>query len=152
MPNINIHRIKFFEKQVYDERWKKRMAGNNEKPVIKLLDCWGYKVGEDYERQYPIGERFVLDFAFPKEQVAIEVDGKEHDSKKRKAKDKRRDKYLYDNNWVVIRIKDKDLFGIKKSIYKNLIKEVVDERREQYKNGIISKIDIPIRYIDEDYE
>lgn len=147
----SIHRIRFFEKQVFDDRWRDTMAGKNEDNAIKIFENLGYVLGEDYVRQYPIGERFVMDFAFVKEQLSIEIDGKNHLSKKQREKDRKRDKYLRDVNWVIIRIQDSDMFGYKLSFYKNLIKEVVEERRKQYQEGNLNNIDI-IRFIEEDYE
>jgi len=147
----SIHRIRFFEKQVHQEAWKNSMAGKNEEPVIKILDTLEYKQDVDYQRQYPVGEMFVIDFAFVNEQIALEVDGTSHHYIKQKTKDKKRDKYLFSNNWVSLRIKDEDLFGYKMSFYKSLIKEIVEERREQYTTGRLYPLDFT-RYYDQDYE
>ena len=65
--------------------------------------------------------------------------------------DHKRDRYLYNINWVVIRIQDKDFFGYKLSFYKNLIKEIVEERRKQWEKGYLYHIDFR-NYKDEDYE
>lgn len=147
----SLARIHFFTKIVKKEEWKNSLAGENEKDVIRVLEGIGYVNGVDFERQYPIGERFVIDIAFVKEQVAIEVDGNSHKYTKQKQMDKKRDSYLSSNNWVPIRIYDKDFFGYKRSFYKNLIKEIVEERRKQYEIGTLYHIDIP-NYRDEDYE
>lgn len=144
-------RIRFFAERVHHPEWKKSMAGKNENGVIEVLEGMGYVEDKDFVRQHPIGERFVIDFAFVKEQVAIEVDGTNHDSKKQKSSDKKRDKYLFDNNWVSIRIKDREFFGYKKSFYKNFIKEIVEERREQWIKGNLFAIDIP-NFNEKDYE
>jgi very-short-patch-repair endonuclease len=132
------------------KEWKDNMAGQNEDGAIKIFDLLGYSLGSDYVRQYPIGERFVLDFAFVNEQVAIEIDGDSHRTKKQKAIDAKRDKYLSRNGWVPLRIYDKDLNGYKGSFFKNLIREIVEERRKQYDIGKLYAIDIP-NYVDEDY-
>lgn len=147
----SLARIRFFEKQVHMEEWKKSMSGKNEEDVIKILDSIGYKIGEDYVRQHPIGERFVIDFAFVKEQIALEVDGISHNVKRQKKLDIKRDKYLLSNNWVSLRIKDSELHGYKLSFYKNLIREIVKERREQWNIGTLHNIDIP-HYNEKDYE
>jgi very-short-patch-repair endonuclease len=144
-------RIRFFQKQVFQDEWKDSMSGKNEEPVIKILDAIGYTNGKDYERQFPVGEKFVIDFAFVKEQVALEVDGRNHQYGRQKSLDKKRDRYFRENNWVPIRIKDKDLFGYKMSFYKNLIKEVVEDRREQYETGRLYPIDFA-NYVEHDYE
>lgn len=151
LPPPNIHRIRFFEKQVHMAEWKDTMAGRNEEPVIKILDAIGYKIDEDYVRQHPVGERFVIDFAFINEQVALEVDGANHHYGVQAKKDRKRDHYLSSNNWVSIRLRDNELFGYRGSFYKSLIKEVIDERREQYQTGRLYPIDFSI-YYDADYE
>lgn len=136
-------RARFFDVHVHHENWRKSMAGNNEISVLKILDSLGFIEDLDYCRQYPLAERFVLDFAFVNEQVALEVDGKSHQLNKQKIKDKRRDKYLRQNGWVPMRINDEELFGYKLSFYKALIKDVVMERRSQYQQGTLCPVDLP---------
>lgn len=121
--------------------WKDTMAGKNEDKVIEILEGVGFIKGKDFQRQYPIAGRFVIDIAFPNEQVAIEVDGKEHCGKKRK-NDIARDRYMMKNNWIPIRIRDKEFFGYKASFYKSLIKEIVEERRKEYDQGTLMKKDL----------
>lgn len=127
------------------------MSGENESRVLMALKGLGYVLGRDFVRQYPMGERFVIDFAFINEQLAIEVDGEKHNEKRQKQWDKKRDSFLEWNNWLIIRIKDKDFFGYKGSFYKSLIKVVVEERREQWEIGKLYPIEIPI-YEDGDYD
>lgn len=145
-----ICRQRFFSETVFLEEFRTAMSGKNEERAISMLQSLGYCIGSDFVRQFPIGERFVIDFAFVHEQVAIEIDGKNHNSKKQKEKDKRRDKYLRSVNWIPIRIKDEDMFGYKSFFYKNIIKEIIHERRAQYEEGVLYPIDIPI-YVDQDY-
>lgn len=147
----SIHRQIFFDKQVKTEAWKNSMAGQNENEAIKILEALEFVINKDFVRQHPIGERFVMDFAFINEKVAVEIDGKNHDEKKQRALDRKRDIYLHRNGWLSIRIKDKDLVGYKGSFYKNLIRDVVLERREQYDKGVLYHIDIP-NYNEKDYE
>lgn len=148
----SLSRIHFFQKMVHMDEWKNTMAGDNEKPVISILESIGFILGKDFHRQYPIGEKFVMDFAFINEQVSLEVDGENHNTKRQKRLDTKRDKYLRDNNWISIRIKDSDITGTyKKLFYKNLIKDVVEERREQWEKGELFAIEVP-NYKDEDYE
>lgn len=141
----------FFDRQVKMKKWQDSMAGKNEEEAVKILDTLGYKLGEDYVRQYPIGERFVIDFAFVNERIALEIDGDSHLSVKQKKKDKQRDSYLYRNGWIPLRMFDWDLTGYKGSFYKSLIKEIVDERRKQFEGGFLYDIDIP-NYKDGDYD
>jgi len=147
----SLARIRFFQERVHHQKWRENMAGENEDDVIEVIESMGYIENKDFVRQHPIGERFVIDFAFVNEQVAIEVDGDSHDRKSQILLDKRRDKYLHDNNWVSIRIKDKEFFGYKKSFYKNFIREIVEERRDQWQKGFLFAIEIP-NFNEKDYE
>lgn len=53
--------------------------------------------------QYRVGKYFI-DLAFPHQMVAIECDGKAyHSSPKQKAHDRKKDKYLKDRGWTVLR-------------------------------------------------
>lgn len=133
------------------EAWKKSMAGKNEEKVVEVLEGLGFVYGIDFVSQYPIGERFVLDIAFVNEQIAIEVDGESHQSKKAQKNDRSRDNYLYCVGWCVIRVNDVHFFdAYKMSFYKNLIREVVNERRRQYDAGSLYAVDIP-NYVEGDY-
>ena len=58
---------------------------------------------------------------------------------------------MRENEWIVIRIKTKDLGGYKGSFYKRLTREVVDVRREQYQSGVFLPVDMT-NYNDIDYE
>lgn len=110
------------------------MSGENEEDVICAIEMGGYKLGEDFERQYPIGDAIVIDIAFINEKLAIEVDGREHRYKKQQKKDKQRDRFLIENKWAVLRIED-GLFRGNPSLYRHLIKETVEERRNVYNKG-----------------
>mgnify|MGYP001597965203 CR=1 FL=1 len=151
MAKSPIRRQIFFDKQVHMAVWKNSMSGKNEKKVIELFQVFGYSQGKDFVRQYPIGERFVIDIAFIKEQIAIEVDGEKHDGKKQKSLDDKRDRYLRNNNWIVLRIKDRECFGYQASYFKSLCLEIIRERRKQWESGVLYQIEIP-NYKEEDYE
>ena len=145
-----LSRQRFFDKQVHMAVWKNQMSGKNEKRVINLFESLGYVLDKDFVRQHPIGERFVLDIAFVKEQIAIEVDGKSHSSSKQRRIDDKRDRYLENNNWIILRIKDQELFGYKFSYFKNLAILLIEERRTQWDIGCLYAVDIP-NYKPEDY-
>lgn len=149
--DAELARSRFFERQVHMKEWKDSMAGKNELRVMDLLKTMGYNLKEHYVRQYPIAQRYVVDIAFVREQVAVEVDDKGHNKKERVRSDKIRDKYLLSANWVTIRVQDSDLFGAKGRFYKYLIDEVVKERHEQYQKGRLVPIDFK-RFVESDYE
>lgn len=137
------HRDHYFDINVHNQKIKDCISGKNEIKVLEVLQYLGYKINQDFVRQHPIGNKFVCDFAFINEQIVIEIDGDSHNKKKIKKMDELRDRFFYENGWVVIRIKDKEFFGFKLLFYKNLIKEVVEERREQYNSGNLYSIDMP---------
>lgn len=136
-----IHKQKFFDCQVHMEGWKNGMSGKNEEQLIGMLEDIGFKLGRDFFRQHPIGSSIVVDMAFINEQVAIEMDGREHLSKKRIKLDEKRDRFLIQNNWQCIRINDSN-FKKNPSFYKFLVKYIVEERRKQYETGDLSLLDI----------
>mgnify|MGYP001077503334 CR=1 FL=1 len=140
----------FFERSLPHENVRKTIAGRNEQKIIECLNSVGYIEGKDYIRQYPFYNRYVLDFAFPREQVCVEVDGPSHDGYKQIIADKKRDDFVRLNNWVVLRIRDK-IFDKRPSFFKSLIKEIVDERFEQYNIGTLYPLELQT-YIKEDYE
>lgn len=144
-------RERFFLGPVHHPKVRATLSGKNEERVIEILQGMEYILDKDFVRQHPIGMRYVLDFAFVPEQVAIEIDGENHLGRKEKRLDKIRDKYLSANNWVTIRIQDNDFFGQKGSFYKSLIKAYVDERREQYTTGVLYPIDFS-RFYETDHE
>ena len=124
-------RQRFFNKQVHMKEWKDSMAGSNEQEVLTIIDQWGYKIDLDYKRQYPVGDRYVIDIAFPYEKVAIEVDGQSHFEKDQRKKDKQRDKFLKWNDWVILRIPQKKFFK-NPSFWRYLIHEVVEDRKNVF--------------------
>jgi very-short-patch-repair endonuclease len=146
-----ISRAIFFDTSVHLQKVKDCLSGENEEQVIRVLEGMDYKLGNDFVRQHPIGLKYVLDFAFVNEQVAIEIDGASHKQKKQKRMDTIRDRFLHSNNWVTIRIQDDEFHGYKASFYKSLIREIVEERRKQYKQGLLFPIDFP-KFVESDYE
>lgn len=146
-----IGRAIFFDSSVHNQKVKDCLSGKNEKQVIEVLEGLDYIMGKDFVRQHPIGLKYVLDFAFVKEQVAIEIDGASHKKKLQRHSDKIRDRFLHSNNWVTIRIQDEEFHGYKKSFYKNLIREIVSDRRVQYETGTLYPLDFP-KFIESDYE
>ena len=146
-----LSRARFFDTTVHNQKVKDCLSGKNEERIILVLESMDYRLGNDFIRQYPIGLRYVLDFAFVNEQVAIEIDGAGHKRKQQRRLDIIRDKFLGSNNWVTIRIQDDEFTGYKASFYKSLIKQIVDERREQFRKGTLYPVDFP-RFIESDYE
>lgn len=79
--------VELNRKQIASEMWFK-----------SLLDKVG---GGKYRRNYVVGN-FILDFAYPKLRIGVEIDGGIHNDNK--ARDEARDGYLANRGWWIIRI------------------------------------------------
>ena len=75
-----------------------------EKYIIFLLEELNLVI----ERELKMG-RWFIDFADPIKKLALEIDGKQHNLLERKLSDEKKDKYLIDNGWKVLRIKWKKI-------------------------------------------
>lgn len=62
-----------------------------------------------FRRQHPIGP-FIADFACPLSRLVVEVDGATHGSDIERAYDERRDTYLREYGWSIIRITNHDIY------------------------------------------
>lgn len=80
-----------------------------ESPIERRLFDALYKRGHNPRTQERVG-RYRLDLAFPKRKIAIECDGHAyHSTPEQKARDKRRDRYLVRNGWMVLRFTGKEI-------------------------------------------
>lgn len=83
-----------------------------EKLMFEGLKELGFKEDKDFVVQYSIegkkGNRYILDFAFPKEKLDIECDG-EYWHNKNLNRDKERDEFLKDKGWHILRFRDKEI-------------------------------------------
>ena len=66
--------------------------------------------------QYKVG-KYRIDLAFPHQMIAIECDGKAyHSTPKQKAHDRKKDKFLKEHGWIVLRFSGsriyRDLNGV----------------------------------------
>jgi len=66
---------------------------------------------KDYISEYPVGI-FSIDFAWPSIKKAIEIDGDQHEKiEGYKDRDSRKDKFLNEKGWEVLRISWRDMFS-----------------------------------------
>lgn len=79
---------------------------------------------KNYIKEYRIG-KYSIDFAWPDLNLAIEIDGSQHEYPERKRSDKLKDQFLKENGWKVLRIKWKDIFKNTKK-YIKLAKNFID--------------------------
>jgi len=87
-----------------------------EKYVMTLLDGLGIK----FERELKIG-RWFIDFSDPARKLALEIDGAQHKLIERKASDEKKDAYLAENGWTILRVQWKK---INKEVREELIESL----------------------------
>ena len=64
---------------------------------------------KNYIKEFPMG-RYSLDFAWVDKKKVIEIDGKQHEDPLIKERDNRKDTFLKEHGWSVLRIKWKEMF------------------------------------------
>jgi very-short-patch-repair endonuclease len=62
-----------------------------------------------FRRQYPIGS-YIADFACPQSRLVVEVDGATHASDEERAHDARRDRFMAEQGWTVVRVFNEDVY------------------------------------------
>lgn len=87
----------------------------------------------DWKYNFPV-KRFALDFAFPKFQVDIEIDGDTHLSELVKKKDSRRDQVLFELGWKVYRFKASDIIKNLQDVMKQVLDIVKSNRLMGYQD------------------
>jgi very-short-patch-repair endonuclease len=91
----------------FTKRW-------NRKPSYP--EVWFMKVieNENFDKNFISEMRFgkyVLDFAWPDKKCCIEVDGSQHQWPDRILSDEKKDEFIRDKGWEILRIKWKDCFN-----------------------------------------
>jgi len=109
-----------------------------EELMFEGLKNLGFKEDEDFIVQYSIegkkGNKYILDFAFPKEKLDIECDGEYwHEECKNSAEDKERDEFLKSKGWYVLRFRSKEI--------KENLSEVLETIRSKVKELNIRRQD-----------
>jgi very-short-patch-repair endonuclease len=99
MESNSIHNLKVL-------RDRRRELRKNSTPTENLL--WIHlrnnKLGVKFKRQYSIGG-YILDFYCPQVKLAIEIDGRIHDSSEAQEYDKARDSYFAGQDFKILRFK-----------------------------------------------
>lgn len=89
----------------YCESHDLRLGTHPENLAAMRLHQWGHEPAP----QYRIG-RYLVDFAFTRDRIALEIDGPHHQRPDIAVKDTFRDGFLRDRGWLVIRLHYGDTF------------------------------------------
>jgi very-short-patch-repair endonuclease len=108
------------------EKLRERNAKREASPLEKWVRHW-LPVARlyDYELEYQV-EQFFIDIAWPKLKLAIELDGWAY-HKDKLERDKKRDQFLNERGWQVIRIPSKECWNPKRlGLHLKRIKNIVN--------------------------
>lgn len=101
------------------QRWAKLYGGT---PSEHALEPHLARLGHVLRFQYPVwGCGAFLDFAFPAQKVAVEVDGDEHRTKAGRLKDEARTAKLEARGWRVWRCTNSDCLSNPAEVVKRLV-------------------------------
>ena len=96
-----------------------------ESPIERRLYNGLVSYGLHPRTQYPAGRKYSIDIAFPGPKVAIECDGKAfHSSPKQKAHDRKKDRYLESQGWMVLRFSGSRIHRNLPSVVKKISEEL----------------------------
>jgi very-short-patch-repair endonuclease len=101
-------RLNFMRENPKQTAWRTKNISYPEKVFIKLLEAHGL------DKQYLIIREksffpYFVDFAFEGVNVAVEIDGAQHELPERKESDNKKDKLLNALNWRVFRVTAKEI-------------------------------------------
>lgn len=80
-----------------------------EKWFREFIESCGLIKGEDFIQELQVG-RFFIDFAFPFQMIAIEIDGSQHLQEQQIVHDKHRDNFLREMGWKIFRFPVNKIF------------------------------------------
>jgi very-short-patch-repair endonuclease len=84
--------------------------------------------GLHFRRQHPVGT-YVLDFFCPAIQLAIEIDGGQHNTDQIQASDAHRTDWLNERGILVVRYWNNDVLGNFTGVLEDLVRIIVERRR-----------------------
>jgi very-short-patch-repair endonuclease len=111
--------------------WKSRKKMQPSYPEQYFINLFNNQNIINWEKDYPCGKWFI-DFAFIDKMIALEIDGSQHEYTDRKESDEKKDKYLIENGWNVIRIKWYNPIN-------NTNKEKLYKQIEEFKNQYVKQ-------------
>ncbi len=90
--------------------------------------------GHKFKRQVPIAP-YVLDFLCPAARVVVELDGPPHEAAERRAKDARRDAWLGQRGFVVLRFTNDEFLG-NPGLALSTVRRTIEGRRVARRTGL----------------
>jgi very-short-patch-repair endonuclease len=107
----------------YLEKYRKQLRNNMTYSEVRLWSCLKNKQlkGRRFRRQHSIGD-YIVDFFCYSENLVIEVDGDSHNNPASQQNDAKRDQFLVDHGFKVIRIEALDI----KDNIEGVLKEISD--------------------------
>lgn len=105
---MRVKRIEFMKNNPDKTAWRTSNLSYPEKLFLNKLKELKWDENYSIIREYCIFPYFV-DFAFPNEKVAIEIDGSQHLLSDRKESDEKKDSLLMNQGWCVIRVTEKEV-------------------------------------------
>jgi very-short-patch-repair endonuclease len=114
-------RLEFMKNNPDKTAWRLSNISYPERLFIEYLESNGLNKKYSIIREYSIFPYFI-DFAFPNEMIAVEIDGSQHLLPERKKRDNDKDNLLNGFGWTVIRISEKEIKTNIKFVFDHIIK------------------------------
>jgi len=103
-----------------------RQQSTEAKKLLWRYLCGKQLEGTKFRRQQPIGE-YIVDFVSFSHKLVVEVDGGQHAQPREQLSDRRRDAWLQEQGFTVLRFWNNDVLrnveGVMEAIRKNLVKD-----------------------------
>ena len=113
-------RLKFMRENPEKTAWRLSNLSYPEKLCVDFIESNNLHKKYSIVREYSVFPYFI-DFAFPNEMVALEIDGSQHLVNERKKQDEKKDKLLNELGWFVIRVSEKEI----KTNIRNVFDQVI---------------------------
>lgn len=76
-----------------------------------------------FRKQHPVGP-YIADFACIKACLIVEVDGDTHSTDEELAHDRRRDQFLHEHGWTVLRVTNEDVYKRLDMVMESIAREL----------------------------
>lgn len=106
IEQIRQKRIEYLEAHPENTAWHKRLSGQNsyiEEVFNQFIKERNLNTIYDIKTEYPF-HRYLIDFAFINEKIAVELDGSQHINDKNHQIDLRKDEALLNEGWRILRL------------------------------------------------